>query len=122
MTLEEATKQFESEFDSVADYDRSDDPRAVRGNNQYFVLTSCGPKLEGSPVAASFLSEDEAVTAWLDAAHKQHQRVPGKSLYWRTRPEMTSGRKRTKPFGQHPFGMAYGPVMYSVYSRMTHGT
>lgn len=108
MTLDAATTKFEAEFTSVIDFDPNQEKAtcAPRSNNQYFVVCSGGPKREGLQTTM-YCTEQEAVDEWLIAAQSQHKRLPGRILYWRSRPQIeTIGKKRKQ---------------YHVYSRMTFG-
>jgi hypothetical protein len=120
MTLDQAVAEFQGRFTEVVDYKLGDDPTSVRSTNNYFALTSAGPKREGEASFDTYGTPDVAISMWLASAIAQHARLcSGKILYWRTRPTMTEGRERTKPFPNHPMGRAFGPTKYSVYSRMT---
>jgi hypothetical protein len=122
MTLEEAVKEFEADFDKVVEFspfqERAD--CAPGGNNRYFVVTSTGPKREGDP-SGSCATEDEAIGAWLKAVRAQHRKIPGKVLFWRSRPELAKGRHRAKGDKRRPMGRQIGPIRFYVYSRWTAG-
>lgn len=107
MTLDEAVKEFESDFSKVVEFD-ADQERAdcaPGGNNRYVVICSSGPKREAEK-AEAFLSVDEAVSKWLEAVRAQHKWAPCPVLFWRIRPQITSSRTGKRHF---------------VYSRLTFG-
>ena len=122
MLLVQAVKAFEAEFEQIVDFSREQERAdcAPGGNNRYFVVTSGGPKKEGE-AAQLFESADAAVDSWLNAVKVQHKRIPGITLFWRSRPELMEGRKHTKPTSARKFGRSFGPLKYYVYSRWTAG-
>lgn len=123
MTLDEVTKQFEARFERVVEFDpKQESPRhAPGGNNEYFTVTSSGPKTEGASPRWFFPSPESAVDAWLTAALANLARYPNPTtLYWRTKPDMSEGRA-VEDAPEYPLGKHVGPTLYTVYSRMTFG-
>lgn len=122
MTLDEITKEFEARFERVECYvEGSPNPSAVNGTNRYVAVCSAGPKAEGMGTDM-FDTEDQAVSEFRRAIIAEHERYGHpKVLYWRTKPSLESGRDYELPTAKGFPGRAYGPVKYTVYSRLAFG-
>lgn len=123
MTLEEAIKQFEARFERVVEFDPTcENPRVVPNTEApYFVITCGGRKPEGDLAEwndESYQPTPEAAAErWFARAVAEHEKLGGKTLYWRTRPDLSDVRRMTE-MSLHSGGRHYGPTLHTVYSRL----
>lgn len=96
--LKQAVAKFERLFAKVVEFDPGE-PQASRVPSHdipYVVLCSGGIKPEGD-VTESFVSEIQAVDKWeIAATYYASMQAPGRTLFWRVRPEIVTDRLRKR--------------------------
>lgn len=79
MTLDQATKDFESSFSAITSAEKQQYERA------FPILWSGGPRAFEEPSWALYASKDAAIVEWFEAAKSV---VEGSNLKWLVKPEL----------------------------------